>query len=79
MWTVRLLLTQVHPIRPSKDLLCSPKRPALRGSMVCTFGMSPKASVPGLASSWFVVLKKSQLFTDLEFCEPVVKHRHVSN
>lgn len=49
------------------------------GSMVSTFGILPKASIPGLASSWFVVLKKSQLLSDLEFCEPVVKHRHVNN
>lgn len=40
--------------------------------MLSTLGKLPKASVPGLACSWFVLLKKSQLSSGLEVCEPVV-------
>lgn len=40
--------------------------------MLGTLGMLPSASVPGLACSWFVLLKESQLSSGLEFCEPVV-------
>lgn len=50
------------------------KGPVLAGNMLGTLGMLPSASVPGLACSWFVLLKESQLSSGLEFCEPVVIH-----
>lgn len=50
------------------------KGPVLAGKTLSTLGMLPMASVPGLACSWFVLLKESQLSSGLEFCKPVVIH-----
>lgn len=54
-----------HPSRPSEDLLCALKRPALAASLLGTLGMLPKASIPGPSCSWFVLLKESQLSSGL--------------